>query len=158
MNETEPLTMPRAAAVAPGLRVLFGTDGSATAVKAARFVAGTLPAGAEVELLAVLSMELDPGTYLGELSDADARRARIDEATEAAVREVRAIFEAAGYRVGVRRRFGNPPDEVLAEGEAWGADLIVVGRRGLGRAAGLLLGSVSAFLLRHSAVPVLVVP
>jgi len=49
------------------------------------------------------------------------------------------------------------PGTVLAD-EARTADLVVVGARGLGRIAGLLLGSVSAFCVRRSPVPVVVVP
>ena len=143
---------------APAMSVLVATDGSGHALKAARFVAGILPAGAEVRLLVVLSMELQPRTYLGELSDAEARWARIEEATEEAVAETRRILEAAGHSVSVHRRFGNPPDETLAEVEEWKPDLVVVGRRGVSRASSFLLGSVSSFLLRHSPAPVLVVP
>ena len=144
--------------LAPAISTLLATDGSDHALKAARFVARLLPAGAQIRLLVVLSMELQPRTYLGELSDAEARRARIEDATEEAVAETRRILEAAGHTVSVRRRFGNPPDETLAEVEEWQPDLVVVGRRGLGRASSFLLGSVSSYLLRHSPAPVLVVP
>jgi nucleotide-binding universal stress UspA family protein len=143
----------------PALSVLLATDGSEHALKAVLFLAHLLPGGrAKVRLLTVLSMELDPNTCMGELSDADLRRARIEEGTEKAVGQVLRILEAVGNSTSVGRRFGNPSDETLTEIEAWGPDLVVVGRRGLGRVASLALGSVSAFLLRHSTVPVLVVP
>jgi nucleotide-binding universal stress UspA family protein len=160
MSQAELESAPQgpAPAPAPAMSVLVATDGSGHALKAARFVAGILPAGAEIRLLVVLSMELQPRTYLGELSDAEARRARIEEATEEAVAETRRILEAAGHSVSVHRRFGNPPDETLGEVVEWRPDLVVVGRRGLGRASSILLGSVSLFLLRHSPAPVLVVP
>ena len=67
-------------------------------------------------------------------------------------------WRRAGLSVSVHQRFGNPPDEVLAEVDELVPDLVVVGRRGVGRAASLVLGSVSSSLLRHSAVPVLTVP
>jgi nucleotide-binding universal stress UspA family protein len=142
----------------PARAVLFATDGSDHALKAARFLADMLAPGTEIHVLTVLSMELDPHTYLGELSDAAARRARIEEETELAVGKTRRILQEAGHTVTVRQRFGNPPDETLSEVNEFPTDLVVVGRRGLGRTASLLLGSVSSFLLRHSPSPVLVVP
>src|SRR5438067_1121327 len=158
MSQAELDSAAQGTALAPAMSTLLATDGSDHALKAARFVARLLPAGAQIRLLVVLSMELQPRTYLGELSDAEARRARIEDATEEAVAETRRILEAAGHTVSVRRRFGNPPDETLAEVEEWQPDLVVVGRRGLGRASSFLLGSVSSYLLRHSPAPVLVVP
>jgi nucleotide-binding universal stress UspA family protein len=142
----------------PGFAALLATDGSEQALKAAHLLARFLPEGSKVELLTVLSMELDPWTYLGELSDAEARRARIEEQTDRAVGEARRILEAAGHATSVRRRFGNPSDEVLAEAEETAPDLVVVGRRGLGRAASLMMGSVSTSLLRHCRAPLLIVP
>jgi nucleotide-binding universal stress UspA family protein len=141
------------------LSVLLATDGSEHSVKAARVLVEVLGGRpAEVRLVTVLSMEMKPTTYMGDLSDADQRRARIAEETETAVGEVRGILEEAGLPVSVHHRLGNPSDEVLAEVDELFPDLVVVGRRGLGRAASLVLGSVSSSLLRHSAVPVLTVP
>jgi nucleotide-binding universal stress UspA family protein len=59
-----------------------------------------------------------------------------------------------------------PIDRVLIEGHpaqamvdaAQGADLVVVGSRGLGNVRGMLLGSVSHHLVHHASCPVVVVP
>jgi nucleotide-binding universal stress UspA family protein len=52
---------------------------------------------------------------------------------------------------------GDPAREIIAEAENRNADLIIVGSRGHGRLAGLLLGSVAQKLLSHAPCPVLVV-
>lgn len=56
-----------------------------------------------------------------------------------------------------QRTVHGAPAQVLVE-EAAAADLVVVGSRGLGGFRAALLGSVSAFVLHHSACPVVVVP
>ena len=53
---------------------------------------------------------------------------------------------------------GRPADEIVAYADSIGADLIVIGSRGLGSVAGVLLGSVSRGVLRESRTPVVVVP
>jgi nucleotide-binding universal stress UspA family protein len=52
---------------------------------------------------------------------------------------------------------GGPGHVICKEAEEYGADLIVVGCRGLGRTSSLLLGSVSQHVLHLSDKPVLVV-
>jgi len=49
------------------------------------------------------------------------------------------------------------PGEVICQ-EAEQADVVVMGSRGRGRLTGLLLGSVSQYVLSHSGRPVLVLP
>lgn len=58
-------------------------------------------------------------------------------------------------------RFGEPAKEILATAEAWKADLIVLGARGLGAVAGLashLLGGTAYEVACSSACPTLIVP
>ena len=53
---------------------------------------------------------------------------------------------------------GDPREDIVRMAESWGADLVVIGthaRTGLSR---LLLGSVAEHVVRHSTVPVMVVP
>jgi nucleotide-binding universal stress UspA family protein len=54
-------------------------------------------------------------------------------------------------------RAGNPADEILKRAEGSQHDLIVMGSRGHGSAASLLLGSVSRSVVHRSTVPVVVV-
>jgi nucleotide-binding universal stress UspA family protein len=63
---------------------------------------------------------------------------------------------AAGVTVTPVVREGQPAD-ILCE-EAEGADLLVVGSRGLGGFRGLLLGSVSQQCANHAPCPVVIIP
>jgi nucleotide-binding universal stress UspA family protein len=51
----------------------------------------------------------------------------------------------------------DPAPEIARVAEELGADLLVVGSRGLGAVRGALMGSVSRYLVSHSKVPVTVV-
>lgn len=55
-------------------------------------------------------------------------------------------------------RVGEPDEKILAVAEELGAELIVVGSHGQGGAPRLQLGSVTAHVIRHADVSVLVVP
>jgi nucleotide-binding universal stress UspA family protein len=75
-----------------------------------------------------------------ELGECD--RASLDEALELA--EERGIPALTRLLVGVAAR------QIVAYANEIGADLIVVGSRGLGRVSGVLLGSVSRGVLRDA--------
>lgn len=53
---------------------------------------------------------------------------------------------------------GNPTDEIIATAEEWNADLIVMGTHGRTGLKHLLVGSVAEHVIRHTTVPVMVVP
>jgi nucleotide-binding universal stress UspA family protein len=69
-----------------------------------------------------------------------------------------ALFERGGLPVVAHIRYGSPADEIVrfAESNRYGG--IVMASSGLGSIAELLLGSVTARVLRTSRVPVEIVP
>jgi nucleotide-binding universal stress UspA family protein len=81
------------------------------------------------------------------------RRAELDKVLERAATHL----EDRITRVTKTTPAGNPADEILAIADAFDADLIVVGARGMRGVARLLLGSVSERVLRHARCPVLIV-
>ncbi len=71
----------------------------------------------------------------------------------------RAVEHIQGRVTDVTIELREAPDAeaILEEAEAHHCDLIVMGTRGLGRLAGLLLGSVSQKVVQHAKCPVLLV-
>lgn len=137
---------------AEAVRIVVGIDGSThsdQALRWARHLAGPLSALVE----AVCVWNFLPGYGLASPAtdwdpEAEARQT-LDEAL------ARVIGEAAPAEVSPVLRRGNIAQQLIKAGE--GAAMIVVGSRGHGGFAGLLLGSVSAAVAEHAVCPVLVV-
>jgi nucleotide-binding universal stress UspA family protein len=111
-----------------------------------------LPAYREVLVVTVINTLLMPTVpeVAGELHSAliaEARRLADDTAADL----VRPGSSAMGRVVE-----GDPRDEIVAAAKSWGADLIVLGARGLGVIKEFLLGSVSLGVARQAPCPVLV--
>ena len=53
---------------------------------------------------------------------------------------------------------GDPREEIVAIADQWGADIIVVGTHGRTGLTHLLMGSTAEYVVRHSKVPLMVVP
>jgi nucleotide-binding universal stress UspA family protein len=53
---------------------------------------------------------------------------------------------------------GHPVEEILKTTQAWQADLLVLGTHGRTGLRHLLMGNVAENIIRHSAIPVMVVP
>lgn len=84
----------------------------------------------------------------------DAERVHAEETLERARRAV----EEAGLHVQTRLAAGDPADVICAYADELEARMIAMGTHGHGRVMKLLVGSVSAAVVRQSCRPVLVVP
>jgi nucleotide-binding universal stress UspA family protein len=81
-----------------------------------------------------------------------------DKSTASAIVErARATLQAAGARATGRVASGRPHEAILDVGREVGADLIVLGRRGIGGVERLMLGSTSERVAGYADCPVLVV-
>jgi YjbE family integral membrane protein len=138
-------------------RVLLAVDGSEHAARAVQQLmtireALRDPAGVELHLVNVQrSLPGDVSSFVGSTTREEYHRERSD----AALAPARAALDAAGYRYQVHRHVGDPGTTIAALANTLGADLIVMGTRGLGTHTGALLGSVAQSTVEHAAVPVL---
>lgn len=132
-------------------RIVVGVDGSAAADRALRWaVDEAVLHDAEVELVLgyVLWLHRPPST--------GADREVAEEAMHAIVERNAGVLRRVTWKTAVAPLLGRPyADVVLEAGED--ADLIVVGSRGLGGFAELLLGATSYRVAAHATAPVAVV-
>jgi nucleotide-binding universal stress UspA family protein len=146
-------------------RMVVGIDGSANARRAVDFVAGLpAPRGGQVILVRALepmrigSIGLMPagvrGVLAGQLAASREAQAR---AAQRELGAATAVLRRAGWSVRSAIRWGIPIEELLAASRASDAHVLVVGARGTGGVARMLLGSVAEGALSRSRVPVLIV-
>jgi nucleotide-binding universal stress UspA family protein len=140
--------------------IVVGTDGSETARKAVREA---------LELAKQLGARLDVVSAYEPVSNQrlreEARQVPGDlewmvnprEDVEATLREAAEEVEGAGVQVETFPREGDPSDAILDVAEERGADLIVVGNKGMTGAKRFLLGSVPNKVSHHAPCSVLIV-
>lgn len=134
------------------IRLIIGYDGSEYSLAAADAVAKRAwPPGTEVRIITAI----DPLTDVsGTLIDRTLNRAHAQQ-QQAVVR-----MTDAGLSATTMVEFGNPKQLLVDQAEAWGADSIFVGTRGLGRLKRLVLGSVALAVLgrAHCSVEIVRLP
>lgn len=112
-----------------------------------------------MRLITVQSYEFAPYTgEWGPLSDEPERKEELESIVGQVFQEPLELLGESGCEIEQAIRLGNPAEQILEEVDEWQPDLLVVGRTGLGGVSRLLLGSVSAHLVKHCRVPVLVAP
>ncbi len=145
--------------------VVIGVDGSDNADRALSFVAGLEPSrGARVTVFSAVDIMHTPAHGLAPAATratVAAEVARINEGRRTAARNVLSraakALSDAGWKVDQAVTDGAPLRDLLATVSTVGADLLVVGARGVTGLRHLLLGSVAQGALNRSPVPVLVV-
>jgi nucleotide-binding universal stress UspA family protein len=136
-------------------KVLLAVDGSEHALHAARTAADLARAMNSTEIRIVVVFDSIPA-YLGEPNLQQAINARMESA--------RVVMEKAIEAVGdtpceIHTEFieGSPAEAIIDVATTRKSDVIVMGSRGLGKLAGLLLGSTSQKVVAHAPCPVLIV-
>ena len=143
--------------------VLIAMDGSDESFQAVRFLQTlVLPRRTKVRLLSVVERlpypTTAPAAIRGQLrrmlKELEAeRRGELDKVLE----HTAAQLDDRLTRVTRSTPTGTPADEIVAAAKYYDTDLVIVGARGRGGMARLLLGSVSEKVLRDARCPVLIV-
>jgi nucleotide-binding universal stress UspA family protein len=134
-------------------RIVVGFDGSEHSRKALERAAD-ISNGATIAVVSAANVQRlmrDPSGGASPVDPADA------EARSKALAEAREYLEGRGVNGVYVEGHGNPADVIVQEAEESGADLIVVGTRGLNAAQRAILGSVSTNVVHHATRDVLVV-
>jgi nucleotide-binding universal stress UspA family protein len=131
-------------------RIVVGYDGSPPARRAVEQAASVAADSATITVVAVVpAMVTSLGPLPPEQGEIDAHRQQLDEA--------RGLLEGRSVTVRTAERAGEPAHELVEEARSSDADLVVVGTHGTGLAKRLVLGSVSAKVVREAPCDVLVV-
>jgi nucleotide-binding universal stress UspA family protein len=136
------------------MKILFATDGSRFSDVVLRMIiARPWPPDTEVRALSVvhpLPFVPDP-TFIGiglHYQSLEQEQKRAARAIAVAARELGA--RAAHLRFTSGTADGAPARQIVDEAKRWGADLIAIGSRGHGVAAGLVLGSITNAVVLHA--------
>ena len=140
--------------------IVVGTDGSETAGEAVRQA---------VELAGSVKAKLELVSAYEPVSDTRLREERTEvpddvqwmvnprEDVDSTLREAAEIAKEAGVEVETYARQGDPADAILDVAEEQGADLIIVGNKGMTGAKRFLLGSVPNKISHHAPCSVLII-
>ena len=140
--------------------IVLGTDGSDTATQAVRQAVGLASAiGAKIQLVSAYEpvseqrLKEERRNAPEDLQWAIGPREEVDSTLEAAA----SIAREASVPVELYARQGDPADAILDVAEEQGADLIVVGNKGMTGAKRFLLGSVPNKISHHAPCSVLII-
>jgi nucleotide-binding universal stress UspA family protein len=136
-------------------KLLLAVDGSEHALHAARTAADLARAMKVEEFRIVASYDFIP-PYLGEPNMQYAIDARMEEAKAIMQKAVEIVGEIP-CEIHTELLEGPAAEAIIDVASTRKTDLIVMGSRGLGTLAGLLLGSTSQKVVAHAPCPVLIV-
>jgi len=136
-------------------KIILAVDGSDHAFHAAT-VAGNLARSERATSLKVLTVYDSVPSYLGEPQQNSLISAHMREGEGVLANALQKIGEVP-CAVDTEVLFGSPAEKIVDAAKDGKADLVIMGSRGWGRLAGMLLGSQSSQVVTHAPCPVLIV-
>jgi nucleotide-binding universal stress UspA family protein len=135
-------------------RILLAVDGSEHGYKAARTAADLARAMNSEKFRIVVAFDKIPA-FLGEPNLQRAIDSRLSEAQEILKKAVEIVGDIPA-EVHTELIEGDAAEAIIEVARTRNSNLIVMGSRGLGRLAGLVLGSTSQKVVSHAPCPVLI--
>jgi nucleotide-binding universal stress UspA family protein len=135
--------------------ILLAVDGSEHALNAARMASNLANVMNSQTLRIVIAYNPIP-VHLGDPYMQDAINARISETEEIIQKAVQTVG-AVSADIHTEMIEGDPAETIIEVAKTRDSDVIIMGSRGLGKLAGLLLGSTSQKVVSHATCPVLIV-
>ena len=135
--------------------ILFAVDGSEHALHAARVAANLAKAMNSQTLRIVVAYDPIP-VHLGDPYMQEAINARLKESEQIIQKAVQALGTVSA-EIRTEMIEGDPAEVIIEVAQTHNSNIIVMGSRGLGKLAGLLLGSTSQKVVSHAPCPVLIV-
>ena len=142
------------------MKILLAVDGSEASMSAVAATAALpLRPGSAIDVVSVIPEWFAPEGSLWPAvvrMDPPPDRERVYDDIRLRLLDIGDRVKRVGVTVDVQVREGRPASEIIIEAGRFGADLIVMGARGLSALRRVLVGSVSAEVVDHAPCPVLV--
>ena len=140
------------------MNILVATDGSEAALRGVRFAADLAQRLGSSSSITLISVHDDVGLrHAKSVVGSAAVEDHLREQSESEVAAARAFLDSVSVRHDIAIRTGHVSQEIVAFADAGAFDLIVVGSKGRGALADMLIGSVTQRVLASARQPVVVV-
>lgn len=136
-------------------RILLAVDGSEHGYKAAHTAADLARTLNSESLRIVIAYDPIP-PYLGDPDLQNAINTRLNYAKDVLQHTVEVVGDVSA-EISTELLEGDPAESIIEVAKTRESNVIVMGSRGLGRLAGLVLGSTSQKVVSHAPCPVLIV-
>jgi nucleotide-binding universal stress UspA family protein len=133
--------------------ILIPCDGSDNALRAVRYAASLAKELSDVQLELLNVQDPLPQKVHTALTEPEIANWQAGEA-DIILQPARQILDAEGVQYRVHTRVGSPANEIARHVHETLCDAIIMGTRGLGQVANLMIGSVATKVIHLVAVPV----
>ncbi len=140
------------------MKILVATDGSEAALRGVRFAADLAQRLGNSSSITLISVHDDAGLrHAKSVVGSAAVEDHLREQSESEVAAARAFLDSVPVRHDIAIRTGHVSQEIVAFADAGPFDLIVLGSKGRGALADMLIGSVAQRVLASARQPVVIV-